>query len=97
MLNYRPVKGAEVSVAIGGVTCPVEGTGEVELEFYKSGECETITLLNVLYSPKLKQNLISGSKIDKAGHNFVCNKNILNVYHKDGHKLFYAKRQDGLY
>ncbi|GBL61046.1 hypothetical protein AVEN_107216-1, partial [Araneus ventricosus] len=97
MLNYRPVKGAEVSVAIGGVTCPVEGTGEVELEFYKNGECETITLLNVLYSPKLKQNLISGSKIDKAGHNFVCNKNILNVYHKDGHKLFYAKRQGGLY
>ncbi|GBN70318.1 hypothetical protein AVEN_162604-1, partial [Araneus ventricosus] len=36
MLNYRPVKGAEVSVAIGGVTCPVEGTGEVELEFYKN-------------------------------------------------------------
>ncbi|GBN76785.1 Retrovirus-related Pol polyprotein from transposon TNT 1-94 [Araneus ventricosus] len=38
MLNYRPVKGAEVSVAIGGVTCPMEGTGEVELEFYKNDD-----------------------------------------------------------
>ncbi|GBM71677.1 Retrovirus-related Pol polyprotein from transposon TNT 1-94 [Araneus ventricosus] len=48
MLNYRPVKGAEVSVAIGGVTCPVEGTGEVELEFYKNGKIRSNKPLELL-------------------------------------------------
>lgn len=97
MKNFKPLQDTNVAVAIGGVTCPVEGTGEVSLQFITNGECEDIILLNVLYSPQLRQNLISGSVIDKAGHSYTCNNNVLTVYHKTGRKLFYARRHEGLY
>ena len=97
MQNFRPLEDTNVAVAIGGVTCPVEGTGDVPLQFITDGECEDILLLKVLYSPKLRQNLIYGSVIDKAGHNYICKNNILTVFHKTGRKLFYARRHEGLY
>lgn len=97
MKDFHPIENTSVAVAVGGVTCPVEGRGTVMLQFRIEGELETILLRNVLYSPSLRQNLISGTVIDKAGHSFVGKNNVLTVFHKDGRKLFYGKNHNGLF
>ncbi|GBM58421.1 hypothetical protein AVEN_260020-1 [Araneus ventricosus] len=95
--NFRPVKNLTMSVAVGGVRCDIKGIGTVRMIFENIGELETVDLLNVLYSPRLRRNLISGSLIDQSGSAFSCKKGQINVYSKDGHKLFTAKRLNGLF
>ncbi|GBM82877.1 Retrovirus-related Pol polyprotein from transposon TNT 1-94 [Araneus ventricosus] len=68
--NFRPVKNLTMSVAVGGVRCDIKGIGTVRMIFENNGELETVDLLNVLYSPRLRRNLISGSLIDQAGSTF---------------------------
>ncbi|GBM43057.1 Retrovirus-related Pol polyprotein from transposon TNT 1-94, partial [Araneus ventricosus] len=93
--NFRPVKNMTISVAVGGERCDIKGT--VRMIYENNGELETVDLLNVLYSPRLRRNLISGSLIDQAGATFSCKKGQINVYSKDGHKLFTAKKLNGLF
>ncbi|GBM83683.1 Retrovirus-related Pol polyprotein from transposon TNT 1-94 [Araneus ventricosus] len=95
--NFRPVKNLTMSVAVDGVRCDIKGIGTVRMIFENNGELETVDLLNVLYSPRLRRNLISGSLIDQAGSTFSCKKGQINVYSKDGHKLFTAKKLNGLF
>ncbi|KAF8796920.1 hypothetical protein HNY73_001248 [Argiope bruennichi] len=94
---YRPVKGTTMSVAIGGVQCDIEGIGTVKMIYRNKGELEIVNLLNVMYSPKLRRNLISGSLIDKAGSTFTCKNGQITVYAKDGRKQFVAKKVNGLF
>ncbi|GBN95072.1 hypothetical protein AVEN_77967-1 [Araneus ventricosus] len=58
--NFRPVKNLTMSVAVGGVRCDLKGIETVRMIFENNGELETVDLLNVLYSPRLRRNLISG-------------------------------------
>ncbi|GFR31160.1 retrovirus-related Pol polyprotein from transposon TNT 1-94 [Trichonephila clavata] len=51
----------EMSVAIEGVNTPIEGRGTVNLKFGSM----TIILTKVIYSPKLRRNLISDPQLDK--------------------------------
>ncbi|GBM83656.1 Retrovirus-related Pol polyprotein from transposon TNT 1-94, partial [Araneus ventricosus] len=95
--NFRPVKNLTMSVAVDGVLCDIKGIGTVRMIFENNGELETVDLLNVLYSPRLRRNLISGSLIDQAGSTFSCKKGQINVYSKDGHKLFTAKKLNALF
>ncbi|GBN67245.1 Copia protein [Araneus ventricosus] len=86
-----------MSVAVGRVRCDIKGIGTIRMIFENNGELETVDLLNVLYSPRLRRNLISDSLIDQAGSTFSCKKGQINVYSKDGHKLFTAKKLNGLF
>ncbi|GBN46253.1 hypothetical protein AVEN_241653-1 [Araneus ventricosus] len=95
--NFRPIKNMTMSVAVGGVRCDIKGTGTVRMIFENNGELETVDLLNVLYSPRLSRNLIFGSLIDQAGSTFSCKKGQIDDYSKDGHKLFTAKKLNGLF
>lgn len=95
--DFEALDNTTMSVAIGGVTCPVEGRGTVRLEFQNRGESEIIKLQNVLYSPKLRQNLISGSLVDNSNAYFVGKNNKITVYHNDGRVLFEAYKKRGLY
>ncbi|GFQ74576.1 uncharacterized protein TNCT_309971 [Trichonephila clavata] len=71
-----------MTVAVGGVTCEIKGTGTVSMLFQNEGESEIVDFKNVLYSPNLQRNLISGFLIDKAGSNFICKNGQINVYDK---------------
>ncbi|KAI5387657.1 hypothetical protein KIW84_073659 [Lathyrus oleraceus] len=64
-----PVEDGSVLYMGDGHFAPVEGKGNVVLEF-SSGK--TITLFNVLYVPKLRKNLISGPVLNKLGYKQVC-------------------------
>ncbi|GFQ82685.1 retrovirus-related Pol polyprotein from transposon TNT 1-94 [Trichonephila clavata] len=69
--NFQRVNNMRLTVAVGGVTCEIKGTGTVSMIFQSEGGSEIVDFKNVLYSPKLQRNLISGSLIDKAGSNFI--------------------------
>lgn len=98
LTDFKRVTDTTMAVAISGVNCPVEGTGNVKLSFRSSnGECQIVNLLNVIYTPKLRRNLISGPLIDKGGGSFIGKKNKIMVYAKEGHKLFTCKKVNGLY
>ncbi|GFQ78631.1 retrovirus-related Pol polyprotein from transposon TNT 1-94 [Trichonephila clavata] len=63
-----------MTVAVGGVTCEIKGTGTVRMIFQNEGESEIVDFKNVLYSPKLQRNILSSTLIDKAASNFKCKK-----------------------
>ncbi|KMQ86271.1 retrovirus-related gag-pol polyprotein [Lasius niger] len=94
--NFQTVHDRQMSVAVGDSTYPIEGMGNIELSF-KEDPDSTLTLLNVLYSPKINRNLISGSKFDEAQAKFIGGKNKISVFTKTGKRLFTAKKQSGLY
>nr|GEU73013.1 zinc finger, CCHC-type [Tanacetum cinerariifolium] len=47
---------------------PIHGKGSVALEF---SSVKTVTLINVLYVPKLRKNLVSGPVLNKCGYKQV--------------------------
>lgn len=63
--NFKPCK--RVLNVAGGLTTPIEGTGEFYMRGMVDGHCKDFRLVNVLYVPTTRFCLISGSKIDKAG------------------------------
>lgn len=91
--EFTPLRGSDMAVAIEGVTCPIEGKGKICLRF---GEKE-ITLHDVLYVSKLKRNLLAGSKFESKGATFVGKNGKINIYSKQGDRLFSAWRRRGLY
>lgn len=95
--DYQEITDTTLNVAIAGVACPVEGKGTVRLEFNNGGESEIVILNNVLFSSKLRQNLISGPVIDKAGGSFKSERGKIFVFNKEGRKLFYAYKYNDLF
>ncbi|GBN03276.1 hypothetical protein AVEN_114002-1 [Araneus ventricosus] len=90
--EYVPVSDEKMTVAVEGVTIPIEGKGIVNLRFghriLKFGE--------VMHSSKLNRNLISGPRLDRKGVVFEGGKGELRVK-ENGQLLFTAFLRDGLY
>ncbi|GBN08374.1 Retrovirus-related Pol polyprotein from transposon TNT 1-94 [Araneus ventricosus] len=94
--EFQPLtNNTNMSVAIDGVNCKIEGIGTVKLLF-KKGE-EIVNLKNVMYSPKLRRNLMAGPLFDKGGASFIGGKGKIDVFSNDGRKLFSARKENGLY
>lgn len=83
----------KMSVAVQGTTFPIKGKGDVELNF----NGQVITLLDALYVPNLKRNLISGSRIDQAGGSFIGKDGEVRVINKYNETLFKASLENGIY
>ncbi|GBM39828.1 hypothetical protein AVEN_45788-1 [Araneus ventricosus] len=90
--EYVPISDGKMTLAVEGVTIPIEGKGIVNLRFshriLKFGE--------VMHSSKLNRNLISGPRLDKKGVVFEGGKGELRVK-ENGQLLFKAFLRDGLY
>lgn len=95
--DYKPLHNEQVTVAINGCKCPIEGTGTVTFDVVTLGELQTVNLKNVLYSPKLRRNLISCPKIDDNGGSLYCKDNKFIVYNKNKEKVMIANKYNGLY
>ena len=91
--RWKPLRNEKLSVAVDGVTFPVEGCGEIELFFNNT----VYILSNVLYTPKLRRNLVSGPRIDVRGGRFVGEKGKISVFGPEGEFLFIAKLRNGIY
>ncbi|GFW19094.1 copia protein [Trichonephila clavipes] len=86
-----------MSLAIGEITSPVEGVGTVKFYFDSDNGRNNITLHNVMHSPKLRRNLMSGTALVKNGGTFVGGKEKIEIFNRNGRKLFYARKINGLY
>ncbi|GFX64445.1 retrovirus-related Pol polyprotein from transposon TNT 1-94 [Trichonephila clavipes] len=96
-VSYEPVNNTTISLAIGEITSPVEGVGTVKFYFDGDNGRNNITLHNVINSPKLRRNLMSGPALDKNGCTFVGGKGKIEIFNRNGRKLFYARKINELY
>lgn len=91
--SYTPVRNEEMHVAVDGMTFPIHGKGTILMGF-KEG---VFKFKDVLYSPKLRRNLISGPKMDVEGAVFKGEKGRVRVYTAKGKPIFKARLMDGIY
>ncbi|GFW74266.1 retinoic acid receptor RXR-alpha [Trichonephila clavipes] len=63
-----------MSLATEDKSCPVEGIGTLRFRVKYKGSFHEITLTDVLFNPKLRRNLLSGSRLESKGAHFVGTK-----------------------
>ncbi|GFT82487.1 retrovirus-related Pol polyprotein from transposon RE1 [Trichonephila clavipes] len=63
-----------MSLATEDKSCPVEGIGTLRFRVKYKGSFHEITLTDVLFNPKLRRNLLSGSRLENKGAHFVGTK-----------------------
>ncbi|GFU23408.1 retrovirus-related Pol polyprotein from transposon TNT 1-94 [Trichonephila clavipes] len=96
-LDLKPITNMKMSLATEDKSCPVEGIGTLRFRVKYKGSFHEITLTDVLFNPKLRRNLLSGSRLESKGAHFVGTKGKINVFNKDWIKLFSATRHENLY
>ncbi|GFY36721.1 retrovirus-related Pol polyprotein from transposon RE1 [Trichonephila clavipes] len=73
-LDLKPITNMKMSLATGDKSCPVEGIGTLRFRVKYKGSFHEITLTDVLFNPKLRRNLLSGSRLESKGAHFVGTK-----------------------
>ncbi|GFV31984.1 retrovirus-related Pol polyprotein from transposon TNT 1-94 [Trichonephila clavipes] len=74
--DLKPITNMKMSLATEDKSCPVEGIGTLRFRVKYKGSFHEITLTDVLFNPKLRRNLLSGSRLESKGAHFVCTKEI---------------------
>ncbi|GFW78617.1 uncharacterized protein TNCV_3828061, partial [Trichonephila clavipes] len=75
-LDLKPITNMKMSLATEDKSCPVEGIGTLRFRVKYKGSFHEITLTDVLFNPKLRRNLLSGSKLECKGAHFVGTKDL---------------------
>ncbi|GFW93995.1 retrovirus-related Pol polyprotein from transposon RE1 [Trichonephila clavipes] len=73
-LDLKPITNMKMSLATEDKSCPVEGIGTLRFRVKYKGSFHDITLTDVLFNPKLRRNLLSGSRLESKGAHFVGTK-----------------------
>ncbi|GFX40253.1 retrovirus-related Pol polyprotein from transposon TNT 1-94 [Trichonephila clavipes] len=73
-LDIKPITNMKMSLATEDKSCPVEGIGTLRFRVKYKGSFHEITLSDVLFNPKLRRNLLSGSRLESKGAHFVGTK-----------------------
>ncbi|GFU10578.1 retrovirus-related Pol polyprotein from transposon RE1 [Trichonephila clavipes] len=73
-LDLKPITNMKMSLATEDESCPVEGIGTLRFRVKYKGSFHEITLTDVLFNPKLRRNLLSGSRLESKGAHFVGTK-----------------------
>ncbi|GFS92593.1 uncharacterized protein TNCV_1160511 [Trichonephila clavipes] len=72
--DLKPITNMKMSLATEDKSCPVEGIGTLRFRVKYKGSFHEITLTDVLFNPKLRRNLLSGSRLESKGAHFVDTK-----------------------
>ncbi|GFS60332.1 retrovirus-related Pol polyprotein from transposon TNT 1-94 [Trichonephila clavipes] len=72
--DLKPITNMKMSLATEDKNCPVEGIGTLRFRVKYKGNFHEITLTDVLFNPKLRRNLLSGSRLESKGAHFVGTK-----------------------
>ncbi|GFX26957.1 retrovirus-related Pol polyprotein from transposon TNT 1-94 [Trichonephila clavipes] len=75
-LDLKLITNMKMSLATEDKNCPVEGIGTLRFRVKYKGSFHEITLTDVLFNPKLRRNLLSGSRLESKGAHFVGTKEI---------------------
>ncbi|GFS47404.1 retrovirus-related Pol polyprotein from transposon TNT 1-94 [Trichonephila clavipes] len=62
--DLKPITNMKMSLATEDKSCPVEGIGTLRFRVKYKGNFHEITLTDVLFNPKLRRNLLSGSRLE---------------------------------
>ncbi|GFV71526.1 retrovirus-related Pol polyprotein from transposon TNT 1-94 [Trichonephila clavipes] len=73
-LDLKPITNMKLSLATEDKSCPVEGIGTLRFRVKYKGSFHEITLTDVLFIPKLRRNLLSGSRLESKSAHFVGTK-----------------------
>ncbi|GFW20215.1 retrovirus-related Pol polyprotein from transposon RE1 [Trichonephila clavipes] len=73
-LDLKPITNIKMSLATEDKSCPVEGIGTLRFRVKYKGSFHEITLTDVLFNPKLRRNLLSGSRLESKGAHFMGTK-----------------------
>ncbi|GFW62139.1 retrovirus-related Pol polyprotein from transposon RE1 [Trichonephila clavipes] len=73
-LDLKSITNMKMSLATEDKSCPVEGIGTLRFRVKYKGSFHEITLTDVLFNPKLRRNLLSGSRLESKGAHFVGTK-----------------------
>ncbi|GFT14767.1 retrovirus-related Pol polyprotein from transposon TNT 1-94 [Trichonephila clavipes] len=73
-LDLKPITNMKMSLATEDKSCPVEGIGTLRFRVKYKGNFHEITLTDVLFNPKVRRNLLSGSRLESKGAHFVGTK-----------------------
>ncbi|GFW20467.1 retrovirus-related Pol polyprotein from transposon RE1 [Trichonephila clavipes] len=73
-LDLKPITNMKMSLATEDKSCPVEGIGTLRFRVKYKGSFHEITLSDVLFNPKLRRNLLTGSRLESKGAHFVGTK-----------------------
>ncbi|GFY20509.1 retrovirus-related Pol polyprotein from transposon TNT 1-94 [Trichonephila clavipes] len=73
-LDLKPIINMKMSLATEDKSYPVEGIGTLRFRVKYKGSFHEITLTDVLFNPKLRRNLLSGSRLESKGAHFVGTK-----------------------
>ena len=85
MTNFQPCN-KSLRVA-NGITLPIEGKGNLVVEFQSGLESVRLQLHEVVYLPKLSYHLLSLSKAVEQGHKYIGGKNGVTMMLKSGKKM----------
>ncbi|GFS49541.1 retrovirus-related Pol polyprotein from transposon TNT 1-94 [Trichonephila clavipes] len=72
--DLKPITNMKMSLATEDKSCPVEGIDTLRFLVKYKGSFHEITLSDVLFNPKLRRNLLSGSRLESKGAHFVGTK-----------------------
>ncbi|GFY20519.1 uncharacterized protein TNCV_211511 [Trichonephila clavipes] len=72
--DLKPIINMKMSLATEDKSYPVEGIGTLRFRVKYKGSFHEITLTDVLFNPKLRRNLLSGSRLESKGAHFVGTK-----------------------
>lgn len=79
------------------MSAKVHGKGNVRMKIKTETGVNVVTLRNVLHTPQMRHNLVSGSRIDAAGYKAMVGDNKYKVFTPKGEPFFEAKLRDKFY
>ncbi|GFV54554.1 retrovirus-related Pol polyprotein from transposon TNT 1-94 [Trichonephila clavipes] len=88
--DLKPITNMKMSLATEDKSCPVEGIGTLRFRVKYKGSFHEITLTDVLFNPKLRRNLLSGSRLESKGAHFVGTKARTLYYTKEKEISFFS-------
>ncbi|GFU91336.1 retrovirus-related Pol polyprotein from transposon TNT 1-94 [Trichonephila clavipes] len=97
-LDFKPITNMKMSLATEDKSCPVEGIGTVRFRVKYKRSFHEITLTDVLFNPKLRRNLLSGSRLESKGAHFVGTEEIWHQRfgHVNNDYLVKTSKNDGV-
>ncbi|GFY60674.1 hypothetical protein TNIN_3981 [Trichonephila inaurata madagascariensis] len=90
--TFKSTKKGYISLA-NSIKCPVEGKGTVRLRFGSND----VLLKDVIYCSEIRDNLLSGRKLDKDGCTSVGKNGCIIVFNENDYKIITAKLYKGFY
>ncbi|GBN77035.1 Retrovirus-related Pol polyprotein from transposon TNT 1-94 [Araneus ventricosus] len=95
--NFKELTTTKALLADKKSTCEVKGISDIDFIVKDIKGNVKITLKDVFYIPNMRRNLISGARMDIAGHKIIWSNNVMRICHSNNEYFFSAFRQDMLY